>query len=646
MIAAAIRCLCRRSAVLGLAVLLTMVACTFAQAADPLAEQKARAEQVQALIEQLGSDSYFVRDRAEQQLAAMGFDAFDALTKAELHPDLEIASRARYLVRLMQVEWTQEGDPAAVQQLLSGYDQLEDTERIERIHKLGQLPQGQGLAALCRLARFQKSESLSKLAALAATGQQADDMDLEELPTGIPVDEVARDVVEQAREQHRAALQGGLRPVTDEQRRIIISTVGSSDRPAAQWLLAFAELSQDPTAALDATGKLIEREVSTLDQFPQRTSRLILLEMLSQQVHWLIVSDREEPAHTTMLRMLEFEPGDEESMPQLLRWMIERQAWPVIEEMSQRFATQVEKNPRLLYNFAYARLRADQPEESQRLAAQALEVGGNTVEERYATAIYLQQRGWIRWAMDEYRQLIKISPEPSSPYVLRSQMLLAELLYDQGDYLAAAEVLRESAEVLDRVAKDGQVTASRDPAGTRARMNYFLALDAMAAENWESAKELLDKAFGHASLDADILIAMYRLPNIDPPRREQVIRSINQAVENYETEILKDPENATPYNQIAWLVANTQGNKKRALQLSEKSLQLMPHTPGYMDTLGRCHYALEDYASAVQVQRDAVLMEPYSGQMSRQLALFQEALATQQAAANNNADMDPSETDE
>ena len=69
---------------------------------------------VDRLIEQLGDDNYQVRQRAQDELAQLGFEACDALTVASEHDDLEIASRAKYLLRLMRMELVAESDPPRV----------------------------------------------------------------------------------------------------------------------------------------------------------------------------------------------------------------------------------------------------------------------------------------------------------------------------------------------------------------------------------------------------------------------------------------------------------------------------------------------------------------------------------------------------
>ena len=60
---------------------------------------------VQELIEQLGSTDFALREKAQRELTQIGLAAFEALQVAQDHPDLEISSRARYLIGT-NIAWT------------------------------------------------------------------------------------------------------------------------------------------------------------------------------------------------------------------------------------------------------------------------------------------------------------------------------------------------------------------------------------------------------------------------------------------------------------------------------------------------------------------------------------------------------------
>jgi tetratricopeptide (TPR) repeat protein len=134
--------------------------------------------------------------------------------------------------------------------------------------------------------------------------------------------------------------------------------------------------------------------------------------------------------------------------------------------------------------------------------------------------------------------------------------------------------------------------------------------------------------------DIDVLIGLHRLPDPPEDRRRTTEQMIEQTGATYKQLIEREPDEATNYNQLAWLWANTDRNLKEALSLSLKSLELKPNEAGYLDTLARCYFALGDFENAVASQKNAVALDPHSGQMNRQLKQFEDALAKSRATTD------------
>jgi tetratricopeptide (TPR) repeat protein len=204
------------------------------------------------------------------------------------------------------------------------------------------------------------------------------------------------------------------------------------------------------------------------------------------------------------------------------------------------------------------------------------------------------------------------------------------LLHDQEKHLEAAKVLQPAVEELDRNAEYRKTVlerVGREPAGIKSRMHYFLAMDHRDKGDVAKTVEQLDLAMAADPTDADALIGLYRLPNQDVARREKTSKLIKAAADVFRKQIQQSPEDSTPYNQFAWLVGNTEGDYAEALRYSQKSLELAPNSAGYLDTLGRCYYAAGDLDNAIKYQTQAVTLDPHSGAMQRQLALFKSALA-------------------
>jgi tetratricopeptide (TPR) repeat protein len=152
------------------------------------------------------------------------------------------------------------------------------------------------------------------------------------------------------------------------------------------------------------------------------------------------------------------------------------------------------------------------------------------------------------------------------------------------------------------------------------------------------AQAELNTAIDADAKDADVLIAMYRFPAKDPKWHKAVVARIQGLCKEQEKKIEDDPSDASPYNQWAWLISNTEGDFQKAIRYSHRSLELNKHgeagAASFLDTLGRCYYAAGDYDNAVKYEREAIAKNDYLQVMKRQLAEFERALAKQKAAAN------------
>jgi tetratricopeptide (TPR) repeat protein len=208
-----------------------------APAEKPAASAPAE-KRIDQLIAELGNKDFNVRQRAQDELAKRGFQAFDALNAASNHPDFEIASRARYLLRLIRSQWTTDKDSPRARKLLEGYELLPAEERAVRITRLVFLPDGGGIAVVCRLICFEKSGLLANHAAL----------------------EILR---------HEPLDRAGWTRLTKTLRE---NLAGSQRRPA-QWLLTYIVLRDTPGTAVETWSKLVKEEEETLRAHPEQTAR-------------------------------------------------------------------------------------------------------------------------------------------------------------------------------------------------------------------------------------------------------------------------------------------------------------------------------------------------------------------------------------
>jgi tetratricopeptide (TPR) repeat protein len=232
-------------------------------------------QQIAKLIAQLGDKDYLIRQRAQEELAKQGFRAYDAVSAATRHEDLEIAARARYLLGLMRMHWCEPSDPPEVRTQLENYE-LEDVRgRRQRIQALARLRSGAGVSALCRLVRFEESELLSKYAAIEILDWAPDDR----------------------------AGQARLAQLFREQ-------LAHSTRPAAKWLLGYEDLSENPAAAEAAWIERVKSEEALAKSFPDQSNTLIIVELLYHLAEIQVKQGRTEQAGATAERALRLNPGN------------------------------------------------------------------------------------------------------------------------------------------------------------------------------------------------------------------------------------------------------------------------------------------------------------------------------------------------
>ena len=580
------------------------------------ADQASHDERVGPLIQQLGAEDFAAREKAQAELAQLGLEAFDALHAAQNHNDPEIALRARHLVRSMAVRWFQESDSPDVVRILKGYGELSPDERKNRMDRLATLDNRQGAAALCRLSRFETADPLSKYAALKI---------MEQTP---PAEQADKEQLSQT----------------------ITEIIGNSKRPAATWLRLYVRTLADAPGSLADWDAATRAEHSALAKHPESTSRETVRDLYRWQVELLQRLERDQEAVAVMRRTFSLLDGTHEQLTEIMDWLIHRQAWDVVLEVADRFSTTIEAHPLLLYRLAETYQNLGRTAEAQAAAERAIALRADNLDEHWRVAFTLHELGLQNWAEREYRELIK-KTTPGSALDFRCRGRLAEILHDQAREIEAGDTLKVLCDLMDKdeMHKDTCVTHFRDPEAVYSRMHYFYACHHREQKDYTQEEQLLNKAIENDPMDADALIALYRLPNQTEERRAKTKKLIEDATKQFRAEMiefetaadgareseelrLSNEALASACNQLAWLVANTFGDFEEALKASHKSLEVRPNYAGFLDTLGRCYFAKGDLDNAIKYQTQAVKLDPHSGQIRRQLDYFKKEKAARGTA--------------
>lgn len=629
-------CLAQRNRLASLLGMAALLFGQFAIATDTPPQVPAAATQkgastsdrITRLIDQLGSDDFGTRERAQSELAQAGLEAYDALHAARSHHDPEIALRARYLVDSMRVRWFADTDSAKVVAILKDYGNLQseaqEAERRSRIDRLASLEDGLGIIPLVRLARFETSDVLAKYAALQVL----------ELPP--PQEEAAK----------------------AELLKHIANLAGKSKRASAAWLRLYGQMLNDPASTVAEWDQTAQGEHALLGgKNADKTSPEIVRDLYRFQVRLLKGFNRSDEANIVIRRT--FALLDMDATPAALLetvdWLISIQAWPAVVEVSQKFEGLVGENPKLLYRLASAFDKLDKPDQAELAAGKALALKPESVEDHLVIAHELEDIPFLaKWAEGEYRQVVQIAT-PGSRHDFLGRFKLSELLHDRLRELPAAETLAPVCELFQKddnakgaeTAKETWTRLLDLPAEAAiARMNYFLAAHFHEQGDWAKEKEHLKIAVDAYPKDADVLIAMHRLPQADETWKALTKEKIESVTAEFRREVdedrtameAADEQNrsfemrrfAIACNQYAWLVGNTIGDYQDALKLSLESVQIgkqlpemKPHLSGYLDTLGRAYFGAGDVANAAKFQSMAVALNPVSGQIRRQLEFFQ-----------------------
>ncbi|WP_164100589.1 tetratricopeptide repeat protein [Candidatus Laterigemmans baculatus] len=605
---------------LSLAVLPVGVATERAQAADPPARGEAGlAAEIRQLIEQLGHPSYARRVRARGELERLGLIALDAIREAEDSADSEIALAARYLMSSLEVRWSKESDPLAVRQILDEYGAQPDAERKSRMDQLAGLPDRQGLRALARLARFERNLRLSRLAALLA-------------------------------------MRPGTRlsPPGEVEAAVVRDVIGDSQRAASQWLAQYAADAAAGDYDARAWRALIdaERALAVGESDQQRrtthTDAEILLELYRLSAERALGNEEREEALRLAIDSLDSVLPRREELMDAVDWALDTQLYEVVLELQQRETERFESEPELMYAAAEAYESMGQEQRVETYRQRALEIDAlpladaaadsqlpaDEIEQRARRhreiGRVLETRGRFDWAEGEYRHVIERMPVDA----IASAVVRAQLATMLGHLERHADVVEVLEPLVERLQRDQTFRARfqqqglLDPEYVSSRLFYHRGL---AAEG-DAAREALRLALQQSPEDADVLIAMHRQPG-DAAWKAEVQQAIDKVTRRFEL-IIEQLERvvresrggsqerfalAIACNQYAWLVSNTDGDAKKALECSLRSVELMPGEAAFLDTLARCYYANGQIDQAIASQERALRLEPHTVPLQRQM---------------------------
>ena len=112
--------------------------------------------------------------------------------------------------------------------------------------------------------------------------------------------------------------------------------------------------------------------------------------------------------------MVDLEPGESGTLVELVDWLVQEEAWSVIDEVAERYADRFNSHATLLYSLAQARAVQGRKGLAEEVAEQAFALEPESPEKHGKAAIELEKRGTYRWAEREYRHVIDLGPPPQA----------------------------------------------------------------------------------------------------------------------------------------------------------------------------------------------------------------------------------------
>ena len=579
---------------------------------------------IQSLIADLGNEEYLKRRDAESRLLGIGVAAFDELQAAEFNPDLEIATRARYILYQIRIQWIRPNDNATVRKVFSNYGSLATEDRRQIIRLMVTQLGDEALGPLCRIARFDPSPQLCREAALVVL-QKKNSLQLHE-PT---------------------------------MRATILREIGEGQSPPTQWLRVFADQILQRNRVDPRWSALIDTEIRLLKEQSEETQRRYLVKLLDYHRDLAALHDssmvfdilRRRVDLLSGLGMNGNLPEDSSSgrwdrlianlqdhngthhapLASSLVWTIENEQWDAYLRLEEHYATAFDDDRLLLYLGALAHGKQENVELSEQYLKRVFEFKLPSLQLHNSYATIIGALGRHDWAEREWRLVIDRVPL-TEEIALRACIELAILrLHDRQEYQEGVDLLTAAIDAIetDEDIKNALVKNHR----TRAlvsqtlpgRKAYLEAFARKAQGDHEGERKFLDKAYQYSRSDPDIMIAMYHSEDASEDYQKRVRKQITHYCSTVELAIEKNGNNTSAqlYNIYAWLVSNTEGDYQKALQYSLRSLELQPGDPSYLDTLGRCYYAVGDLDNAIKYQRRAVAKQPHLQVMRRQLKFFE-----------------------
>ena len=567
------------------------------------------ASKLDRLVNQLGSDEFIIRERAKEELLLQGIEAFDVLFVALRHSDLEIRIQAKSLIRSIPMHWTNPTDSDAIRNILDTYNKQSREQRAASIRRLQDVGDDEAARKLCQIVRFEMSEYLSKLAAIRI------------------IESTIGDVKDQRRDRAK----------------LIADELKLSRRNGANWLRTYNRYLLNPKAVASEWPDHLTDQLEAARFSTDSYQRTLVRDFARWQIKMYAQIEQPQQIASILENVAPSFTTSQAELLDLIDWLTKNNVSDDMFVIEKQFEHLIDSDPLLHFTLIQFYDKLNQQEHKEALTKRAFQlIDESTADEKIDLAENLVSRGWIDWAEQALAKLVK-DGDPSSDETARARVLLALTFFDWGNFKKCSDYLKPIAKLIetDRIFERTVATVSNHTSKSL-RCHYYFSLGLFHREEGNTTDEIknLELAWAADRTNVDALIALFRTNTDDQKWKDGILTQLKAKITQYDSDIksakqlyenrqsaMEISNLALNYNQYAWLVSNTIGDRELARERSEKSLKLIPNSASYLDTLARCHYSLGDYENAVATQKKAAKLQPESGQILRQLEIFEKALA-------------------
>lgn len=551
-----------------------------APARADVAAADAVARDIEWQIKNLGDDSPVLRDLAVQRLARYGMMAADALVRALSTAPPRALPQVREL--LTRVPLVSPDDPPEVAKALQNYNQLQASSRQETGYRLTSLPIEKSAPTLLRIIAYEPNEFVAWQLAVR------------------------------------------MRPWITKCRETILAA-HLPPRPATLRLLAWAKPDRAIERMEQAWAMARERLKTGGD-----TESAGLLSLVTTELTTLYRLKKQYDTIETCWRQVADETKDPNAALNLLALLVERNQPQRVEAEWKRCADWLAGDPRALYLLARAAgARGDKLLERDFIAT-ARSLSPQDPEQHLFVGAYLMQRRWLDLAGGEFQRVLDMvsTDERDRAFEITARLRLADIHSHRRQPDKEAEQLDAAIHLYkvfeEKGAASGVITDQIN--NLKCRLLLLEASRHGKAGKLDAQEKALRETLKLTPNHPDAVIALVELLRKRGAAQEAA-ELVKASSEHYRARIAEQPDDAEGYNNLAWLLANTDTSLDEARKLSNKSLEIQPDTAAYLDTLAEVHLRLGQPARAVEFQKQAIELEPESLDLTERLKKFEAVAA-------------------